>query len=369
MSENGHPVKRPRNEATELLHEETAKKQKGDKEMFMDAYVVLRDDMVNGMADYEMPPDAVKYIHRMIEYNVPKGKLNRGLAVISSLRSLMQGESISDSLVFKANAAGWCIEWLQAMFLVADDVMDASITRRGQPCWYKLPEVGMNAVNDSLILESQLYGVIRKHFQGDKYYMDLLHLFQDVSYKTQLGQLLDLTSQEKDKVDLSKFTLETWERIVKYKTAFYSFYLPVAAAMMIAGITDKAAYDVASEILLDMGEYFQAQDDFLDCYGDPEYIGKIGTDIEDNKCGWLIVQALKSASQEQRSILESSYAKKDPAMVAKVKKVYKELDLEGVFAKYETESHKRISDAISKVKVMPQAPFLDLLKKIYKRSK
>ena len=32
--------------------------------------------------------------------------------------------------------------------------------------------------------------------------------------------------------------------------------------------------------------------------------GKIGTDIEDNKCSWLVVQALKKVTAEQREVLE-----------------------------------------------------------------
>lgn len=47
-------------------------------------------------------------------------------------------------------------------------------------------------------------------------------------------------------------------RIVTFKTAYYSFYLPVACGMLIAGIDEPAAFQTAKEILLIMGQYFQA---------------------------------------------------------------------------------------------------------------
>lgn len=46
------------------------------------------------------------------------------------------------------------------------------------------------------------------------------------------------------------------------------------------------------------------QDDYLDLFGDPKITGKIGTDIQDNKCSWLVVQCLQRASPEQRQILQ-----------------------------------------------------------------
>lgn len=47
-----------------------------------------------------------------------------------------------------------------------------------------------------------------------------------------------------------------------------------------------------------------AQDDYLDCYGDPAVTGKVGTDIQDNKCSWLVVECLRRVTPEQRQILE-----------------------------------------------------------------
>ena len=49
--------------------------------------------------------------------------------------------------------------------------------------------------------------------------------------QTITGQCLDMRTAPEDHVDFSNYTLDRYKAIVKYKTAFYSFYLPVAAAM------------------------------------------------------------------------------------------------------------------------------------------
>jgi farnesyl diphosphate synthase len=46
------------------------------------------------------------------------------------------------------------------------------------------------------------------------------------------------------------------------------------------------------------------KDDFLDCYGDPEITGKIGTDIEEKKCSWLVIQALRKSNDQQKLTLK-----------------------------------------------------------------
>jgi farnesyl diphosphate synthase len=185
-----------------------------------------------------------------------------------------------------------------------------------------------------------------------------------------VGQLLDLTSQPNTKKNnLDLFTLDTYKKIVEYKTAYYSFYLPVALALYLGGIATPDNLKASMDILLPMGEYFQIQDDFLDCYGAPEVIGKIGRDIEENKCGWLIVQALPLCNAEQRAVLAEFYGVDDPQAVAKVKQLYAELNITKLFQDFEQESFERISAMITNTTAtVPKQVFTDLLAKIYKRS-
>ncbi|KAK6440831.1 Farnesyl pyrophosphate synthetase, partial [Oleoguttula sp. CCFEE 5521] len=128
----------------------------------------------------------------------------------------------------------------------------------------------------------------------------------------------------------------------------------------------------AEDILIPMGEYFQVQDDYLDNFADPETLGKIGTDIQDNKCSWLVNQALKKCSKEQRKVLEENYGRKDKACEAKVKKLFDELELEKVYKEYEEE---RVADLRKKIAAvderqgMKKEVFEEFLRKIYKRSK
>ena len=55
-----------------------------------------------------------------------------------------------------------------------------------------------------------------------------------------------------------------------------------------------------------MGHLYKVQDDYLDCFGDTALFGKIGTDIQDRKCSWLIVKALENADSSQRKVLNVS---------------------------------------------------------------
>lgn len=299
------------------------------------------------------------------------GKCNRGMSVVDTT-GILRGRPLSQEEFFYSATLGWMTELLQAFFLVSDDIMDSSHTRRGNPCWFRIPKVGMIAINDAFMLESSIYILLAKYFRSHPAYGLIMELFHTVSFQTEIGQLCDLLTAPEDHVDLNIFSPSKHLFIVTYKTAFYSFYLPVALALHYLQLATDLNLRQARAILIPLGEYFQVQDDYLDAYGSPETIGKIGTDIQDNKCSWLINQALQRASPAQRATLDASYGRKDADHEAAVKKVFAELDLDQVYLAYEEkrvgEIRKMIAD-VDESQGLGKEVFESFLRKIYKRTK
>ncbi|KAK4336981.1 hypothetical protein RND71_044171 [Anisodus tanguticus] len=96
--------------------------------------------------------------------------------------------------------------------------------------------------------------------------------------------------------------------------------LPVRAALYLSGINSEEVHKNVEDYLILVGRVFQIQDDFLDFFGDSELTGKIGTDIEEGKCSWLIVNALEMGNKIQISTLKENYGSKDKTKLEKIKR-------------------------------------------------
>nr|QNT17935.1 farnesyl diphosphate synthase [Colaphellus bowringi] len=334
-------------------------------------FMAIFPDIVRDLTDagrHTDIPEVTKRFAKVLQYNVPTGKKTRGLSTVIAYKMLEKPENLTPENVKLANVLGWCVELLQAHLLILDDLMDSSETRRGQPCWYRNEGVGLLAINDGLLVENSLYSILRRYFSTHPHYISIFELFHDVTLKTAMGQSLDSLCMKNGKPCLSLFTMNRYNAIVKYKTAYYSFQLPVALAMYLANMNDAEQHRQAKTILLEIGEFFQIQDDFLDCFGDSSVTGKIGSDIREGKCTWLAVVALQRANSAQRKIMEKHYGRPEPESAEIIKNLYEELSLPATYAVYEEESYNIIRTHVHQIsKGLPHDLFFKIMKKIYKR--
>ncbi|XP_015428715.1 PREDICTED: farnesyl pyrophosphate synthase [Dufourea novaeangliae] len=314
--------------------------------------------------------DATKWLAKVLQYNVPTGKKIRALMVVRAYKSLVPEDQLTEENLRLVRILGWCTELLQSFFLVMDDVEDQSKDRRGQPCWHACDGVGLTAINDSVLLQMSLFQLLKKHFKSKDCYGNLQEFFLDTIFKTSIGQCLDMLGMNLGKKpNLDVFTMDRYNAIVKYKTAYYSFVLPVTAAMYFAGIKDPEMYRQAKTILLEMGHYYQVQDDYLDCYGNSKVTGKTTKlDIVDGKCSWLVVVALQRVTDKQRKILDECYGVDDEEKVNRVVELYNELGLPNTYSIYEDETYNLLHTHIQQIsRGLPHEIFLKILELYYRR--
>ncbi|KAK2085380.1 hypothetical protein P7K49_036680 [Saguinus oedipus] len=109
---------------------------------------------------------------------------HRGLTVLLAFRELVEPRKQDAESLQRALTVRWCVELQQAFFLVADDIMDSSLTRRRQICWYQKPGVGLDAISDAILLQACIYHPLKLYCREQPYFLNLTELFLQSSYQT-----------------------------------------------------------------------------------------------------------------------------------------------------------------------------------------
>lgn len=204
--------------------------------------------------------------------------------------------------------AGAGLELLHTFALVHDDIMDASLRRRGMDAVHVqfIDEHHRNAWR----AEGRRFGEGVAILVGDLafVYADLLMadlpreaqaVFNELRIEVNIGQYLDLLGTVRGAP-----TVEAAQRICTYKSGKYTIERPLHLGAALAG----RHHDVQAALSgygLPLGEAFQLKDDLLGALGNADATGKpVGDDLREGKPTALVARALLTATPEQRSLLD-----------------------------------------------------------------
>lgn len=206
-------------------------------------------------------------------------KMNNNDNEVKIIKNILEGGKLARYNLFKEilgdiddENVGFCIELLQAIYLVIDDIMDGSEFRRRKKCFYKVR--GLKALRDC----NRVFSILFKLLPKKEY-----NLFADIHFITVLGQNFDLLGG----IGKIKHTMRYYSIITSYKNGIYSFYLPIVAALLLKNQPIPENLYNLCEIA---GFVSQMNDDLMNFM--PFFSGKSGTDIEEKKMTWFSVQIL-----------------------------------------------------------------------------
>jgi len=236
------------------------------------------------------------------------GKRSRGMLTMTGYE-LFGG---SDPEV--ATSAAAAVEAFHAYLLVMDDVADASDLRRGGPTAHIALEEYFeeHGVDDAAKLGTdiaQTIALLAQH-KAQEHLLNLpispeqkvmaLQVLNQGLTRTCMGQALDILAP---KFDMSP---EDIIKIATYKTAHYSYLLPLRVGATLAGAS-KEEMEHFTSYALPAGLAFQLQDDIIGLFEDEAVTGKSRmSDIIEGKKTLLMTRALALASPDDRLILESA---------------------------------------------------------------
>lgn len=277
---------------------------------FEDILIKLEKEIKHINFDY--PP---KSLYDPIEYILELGG-KRIRPALTLMACNIYKENVDDTL---KPAIG--MEVFHNFTLLHDDLMDNADKRRGKSTVHKVwnDNTAILSGDAMLIVAYKLIGETKP-----EHLKEILDLFTMTALEICGGQQYDMEFETRDNVEESEYL-----EMIRLKTAVL-----LACCLKTGAILGGATKEDANHLYdfgINIGLAFQLQDDLLDVYGDPATFGKnIGGDILCNKKTFLLINALKRSSKEQRNTLESWINQTNVNAEEKIKAVttiYNDLDL------------------------------------------
>jgi len=208
--------------------------------------------------------------------------------------------------------------------LLHDDLMDEADKRRNKPTVHKV----WNANTAILSGDAMLIAAYQLVSQTEeKHLKEILDLFTQTALEICGGQQYDMEFESRSDVTESEYI-----EMIRLKTAVL-----LACCLKTGALLGGSTKDDAEHLYnfgINIGLAFQLKDDLLDVYGNPATFGKnIGGDILCNKKTFLLVNALRLVSVNQKKILTewiNNESAKPAEKIAAVTEIYNELDIQKI---------------------------------------
>lgn len=186
------------------------------------------------------------------------------------------------------------LEMYHNFTLLHDDVMDNAPSRRGKPTVH-IQWNNNTAILSGDVMQALAYQMIAQAPAPNT--QKALDIFTLTNIQICQGQQYDMEFESRMDVSIDEYL-----KMIRLKTAVL---LGCALKMgaIIGGAPENDA-DLLYRFGENIGLAFQLQDDWLDCWGNPETFGKcIGGDIINGKKTYLLISALKNTDEESRKIM------------------------------------------------------------------
>lgn len=244
-----------------------------------------------------------------------KGKMIRG--GLALLGSEMAGGGVSRSAV----RAGTAFELIQSGLLIHDDIMDRDARRRGAP---SIHEQYALLAEDPGTAEAAHFGTSLAICAGEiaiflafealaglpgpaKNAAAVQKLFAAKFGLVGLGQMHDIQAGASGRPLQEREVLN----IYRFKTARYSFSLPLIAGWTLAG-GRRSVLPRLQRLGEDLGLVFQIKDDELGLFGDERTLGKpVGSDIRQGKQTLFYLRLLDRAAGLDLDRLSAVFGRPD----------------------------------------------------------